>query len=89
MFFYVNAQKQTVVAASKLGLAAKMALHDLGIDLVPGEDPVKAAREALYNIGCLQNLSEAFDSIAQSDNSAAQELADQYSKAVGVFHDRK
>ncbi|MBJ7536970.1 hypothetical protein [Marinomonas transparens] len=86
MIFFIDTQDQTVTAHKKMGEAARAVLEKLGVTCGAGSDPVKTAYEALGERGVMQNLSQAFESIAESDDQAAQELALQMKQAVDTLY---
>ena len=89
MYFFVDSLDQSVIAFATMGNAAKHVLSKMGAGLNAGDDPVKKANECLGDRGVILNLSGVFDSIAKSDNQAAQELAKQYGEAVEQYFTRK
>lgn len=88
MYFFVDTADQSVKAFPRLGDAARHSLRVLGRELQPGADPVAAAEAALDDRGALLNLSTAFESVAESDDGAAQELAASFRQAVDAFYER-
>ena len=86
MYFFVDIKDQTITARPSLGAAAKVAIEKIGGVLPKGTDPVKTASALLGDRGLLLNLSGAFESIAESEGIAAQELATQYREALDTYH---
>ena len=87
MYFSVNTLTQTITAHKYLRTAAKHALAELGAPPPFQLDPVKAFNEtAGNNPFVLQNISDAFESISESDDTAAQELAASYKQAIDDFY---
>ena len=89
MYFYIDLKSQTVKAFFKCGVAPKYALGLFGVPLTAGEDPVKKARGVIEGRGLIVSLSGAFESIAESGDTAAQELAADFAKAVNELYDGK
>ena len=88
MYFYIDLKSQTVKAFFKCGVASKYALGLLGVPLAAGEGPVKV-RGAIEGRGLIVSLSGAFESIAESGDTAAQELAAGFARAVDeLYNDR-
>lgn len=87
MYFYIDLKSQTVKAFFKLGVASKYALGLFGAPLAAGEDPVKKARGVIEGQGLIVSLTGAFESIAESDDTAAQELAADFARAVDELYD--
>lgn len=82
MYYFANAKNHTISAHHKLSDAARAALASHGQTCPPGGDPVRMANAILGDSGALLNLSAAFESIAESDDQAAQELARQFQQAT-------
>jgi hypothetical protein len=82
MYFTADSKDQKITAHKSLGEAAKAVLKKLNIKLSTGEDPVKIAREHAGDRLIMLNTSSAFESIANSDDQAAQELAASYKAAI-------
>lgn len=85
MVFFVDSQDFSVTAFSGFGDAARHVLKKLGIVPDPALDVMRQAREAVGDRGVFQNLSDAFEAVAASDDSSAQELAQKYADALGVY----
>tara|TARA_B110000211_G_scaffold79316_1_gene93001 strand:+ start:1898 stop:2161 length:264 start_codon:yes stop_codon:yes gene_type:complete len=86
MYFLVNTLTQQITAHNKLGDAARSALVALG---APNNaaDPIAAFNDSKLNeTYVLLNLSDAFESISESDDTAAQELAASYKQAIDNFY---
>lgn len=88
MIFFIDTEDQAVTAHKKMGDAAHAVIDKMNVSFSTGSDPVKVAFDALGNRGVLLNLSQAFESIAQSDDKAAQELAQQMKQAVDELYGR-
>ena len=87
MYFSVNTLTQAITAHKYLGSAAKYALNELGTPAPFQLDPVKVFNETTGNNPfVLQNVSDAFESISESDDIAAQELAASYKQAIDDFY---
>ncbi|CAH6980549.1 conserved hypothetical protein [Vibrio chagasii] len=86
MYFIVDTKTQDVKAYGKQGDAARAALALLNVSTGQGKDPVKAFRELNSDAVAVLNLSDAFESVEQSDNHAAQELARSFKEAVEAFY---
>lgn len=82
MYFTADSKDQKITAHKSLGEAAKAILKKLNISLPAGADPVKLAREHAGDRLIMLNTSSAFESIADSDDQAAQELAAKYKAAI-------
>jgi hypothetical protein len=89
MYYFIDSKDQSVTAYPDLGKAARAAIAKLNETIQPGDDPVKAARTLLNDRGIITNLSGAFDSIAASDDTAAQELAADFRDATNAFFEHK
>lgn len=87
MYFNVDSADLTITAHKSLGDAARAALKKLSVDLPPGKDPVKLAKKAAGNRLVMLNASGAFESIANSDNLAAQELAADFKTALDKLYE--
>ena len=90
MYFLVDTKSQTIKAFAKMGNAARFILNLMGIE--PNQpDPVKQLSDNNYfsDRFLVVNLAGAFESIAESDNKAAQELAEQYKRAVNEYYEQK
>lgn len=86
MYFSVNTLTQQITAHNKLGDAARSALVSLGVHNNVA-DPIAAFNDSNLNeTYVLLNLSAAFESISESDDTAAQELAASYKKAIDEFY---
>ena len=86
MYFLVNTLTQQITAHNKLGDAARSALVALG---APNNaaDPIAAFNDSNLNeTYLLLNLSAAFESISESDDTAAQELATSYKQAIDQLY---
>lgn len=88
MFFLVDTKMQAVTAHKKLGEAARHALALAVVPLSEGADPVKAFNQLEGQRFVILNLSGAFESISDSDDQAAQELAKQFQHAVDTLYER-
>ena len=86
MFFYVDVATQKVSAFKKLSEAARFGLSIIGEQCPAGCDPVKLANEKLKDNGLLLNISGAFESIAESEGPAAQELANDFKAAIDNYY---
>ena len=86
MYFFIDTKTQTVTAFYKMRYAARAALESIGIDCPGGGDPVALANAELGDRGVIMNLSAAFESIAISDDIAAQELATAFAGAVDQLY---
>ena len=82
MVFLVCESTRSVRAFKSRGDAARHLLAQDGQDVPAGADPVRLAQPLLDQGRALLNLSDMFDSIASSDDRAAQELAAQCRDAV-------
>ena len=88
MYVYIDLKNQAVKDPLKRGVASKYALGLLGVPLAAGEGPVKV-RGAIEGRGLIVSLSGAFESIAESGDTAAQELAAGFARAVDeLYNDR-
>ena len=86
MYFSVNTLTQKIAVHKNLGSAARHALSELG-EPNKAIDPVAALNAVnINNTFILQNASDAFEAISQSDNTAAQELAASYKQALDAFY---
>ena len=89
MYAYIDLKNQAVKDSLKRGVASKYALGLLGAPLTAGEDPVKKVRGAIEGRGLIVSLSGAFESIAESGDTTAQELAAGFARAVDeLYNDR-
>ena len=89
MYFYIDLKQQTVKAFFKQGMAARYGLELFGAPLPAGDDPVKKANKVIEGRGLIVGLSGAFESIAESGDAAAQELAADFARAVDeLYNDR-
>lgn len=86
MYFLVDSKTQTVTAYKKLGDAVRTALATLNVTLKQDSDPVKIFNELKSERFAALNLASAFESISESDDKAAQELAKQFQQAVDSFY---
>ena len=89
MYFLVNLETQAISAHKKLGDAARKGLSECNlsektVNIIP--DPVAVFNDANLDIFMLQNISDAFESISESDDTAAQELAASYKQAIDDFY---
>jgi len=82
MYFTADSKDQEITAHKSLGEAAKAVLKKINVKLPAGADPVKLAREHAGDRLVMLNTSSAFESIANSDDQAAQELAASYKAAI-------
>lgn len=90
MYFIIDSLDQSVVAAKSMGNAARAVLDKLDITLPPQTDPVKLAVSSMGDRLAILNLSAALDSISESDDQAAQELAGSMRDAVDrLFNEAK
>jgi hypothetical protein len=85
MYFLVDTKDQSVTAFKNNGLACRALLKKINIDILPGDDPVKLARENAGDRLIVLNLSGAFEAISTSNDQAAQELAESFKQAVDNF----
>jgi len=87
MYFFIDGADQSISVHKSLGHAARAALEKLNVPCNYGQDPVQLANAALSDRGVLQNLTAAFEAVADSDDQAAQELARDYATAIdNHFH---
>ncbi len=86
MHFFVDTEEQKITATRTMGEAAHRALEKLGLELPSDADPVREAINHLGDRGLLLNLSAAFESIANSDSTIAQEKAKQFQDAVNRYN---
>jgi hypothetical protein len=82
MNFLVDSKDQSIFAYKSRGLACRALLKKCGVDVLPGDDPVKMAKEKTSDRFIILNLSGAFEAISESDDRAAQELATSFKKAI-------
>lgn len=89
MYFLVNTLTQKITAFKKLGDAARAGLVYLNGDVASKyPDPIAAFNDSNLNeTFVLLNVSDAFESISESDDTAAQELAASYKQALDNFYD--
>ena len=88
MYFSVNTLTQIIAVHKNLGTAARHALSELG-EPSKAIDPIAALNAVnTNNTFILQNASDAFEAISQSDNTAAQELAASYKAAIDSYYDK-
>lgn len=86
MYFSVNTLTQKIAAHKNLGSAARHALSELG-EPSKAVDPIAVFNAVnTNNTFILQNASDAFESISESDDTAAQELAASYKQAIDDFY---
>jgi len=88
MYFLVNTLTQEITVYKKLGDAARAGLVCLNGGVANEyPDPIAAFNDSnLNDTYVLLNLSHAFESISQSDDTAAQELAASYKQALDDFY---
>jgi hypothetical protein len=88
MYFLIDSADQSVLAAKSNGQAARGLLDKLNIKVEQGADPVALANIHAGDRFSIVNLAGAFDSIANSDDQAAQEFAEQFKEAVNKFYEK-
>lgn len=86
MYFNVDSSDRTITAHKSLGDAARAALKKLNVELPANADPVKLAKNAAGDRLVMLNTSGAFESIAHSDDRAAQELAEDFKNALDKLY---
>ena len=85
MYFLCNADDQSITAFKTLGAASKEVLQLVDVELPTGEDPVRWANQHTNADLTILNLSAMLESIANSDDGAAQELAGKYKDAIDML----
>jgi hypothetical protein len=87
MYFTVDTANQSVIASRSLGAAARVALKKLSVPYLQGDDHVALFRQVNPDERfALLNLSGAFESVSESDDQAAQELAASFKQAIDHYY---
>lgn len=86
MYFLIDAADHSVTAFKKNGDAARAALRKMDVSIKQGEDPVALSKDILNDRMVILNLSGAFESISESDDGAAQELAAGMKSAIDALY---
>ena len=89
MYFFIDTKDQTIKAFYKMGDAARFALDKIGHPLPVNSAPVKVFHDQYKDSAAILNLSAAFESISESEEPAATELAEQFKRAVDDYYQNK
>ena len=87
MYFLFDTQDLTAQAYKSRGAACRVALDKLGVKMALGQDPVQLANQKMGDRMVVLTLSGAFESISDSDDGRAQELASKFKAAIDQYYE--